>query len=247
MTLTLATLLRRIIPRYTSIASGPPTDIQLGEIATNFVTRRIYAKGPTQTLEFLDSAAIEALVGGATGIQGPPGPPGPPGTPAPQVTEFDYYGSTLPTNAASGETWRELDGNGRWVADWIVEQSEWISLTPSSERVTVLATSTTTINIPAPPENSGGSAFRIWVRLTPTAASGVWAVAVESVATPVAAGVTFSALLDFQNVAAAALIGDSDWLLLTTPPAWIRLQTTRPSGAGGLNGSVTVDWRKIRD
>jgi hypothetical protein len=70
MTISFASLIRRVIPRYTATVNNPPSDFEVGEIATNFLTKKLLAKGPNEVLEFLDKDAVTQLLSNAQTVDG---------------------------------------------------------------------------------------------------------------------------------------------------------------------------------
>lgn len=227
MTISFASLLRRVIPRYTFTSQNPPVDMVEGEIAVNFSTKKLYAKGSLATpLEFLDSAGIRSL---ATKVSG---------------GELDHLGSLPPPNPIEGMTWREVTIAGAWVADWEFRAEFWVEARPSVYPEKISTSNTVIVDIPTP-AGRGTWAVNFFTDLVPTASSGVWRVTAYRVFLPPGVSMQLQQKLQVSSQPGQPLIASLGWEVWEEA-AMLRLSIDRPGGAGGLNGAAWVDWRRLR-
>jgi len=110
MSLSLRSLLRRIIPRYSFTVAAAPTDIAEGEIVTNFLTEKLYIQGRGSILEIPSLGIVTDMIGDAVRLPWNFSPT----EPARTVLWWEIGGDGLPLYPWP---WRWFPGPQKWVSD----------------------------------------------------------------------------------------------------------------------------------
>lgn len=178
---------------------------------------------------------------GATGPAGPAGPQGPAGGSA----GFDYFGAAVPPSPQAGETWRELDAQGRRVEDWLwnLGLGRWMATHGDISSTNIFLESNATTNCPVG-ASPGQWAFRVAGQFAPINNSDTWALTIRHAQLRVAAGVAYEPLNTYSSLANQFWAFESQWHLLTDTYA-MNLPFTR-TGSGTLAGAFHTERRRIR-
>lgn len=151
---------------------------------------------------------------------------------------------TPPASPSSGDTWQEVDANGKLVEEWERVGSNWLSVEESENfEFLALSAASATTNI-ATGTSMGTWAFRVEASLGASINTDTWSANVRQAAIAANAPVSYVSLQTYNSVAGSLFTFDTGWIILVDT-GWINIPITR-TGTGRLDGGFSVRRRRVR-